>query len=75
MHHNKILSSLLKLPKRLMLVIMNFFIKHFITPIENIRFEIYFHYILVQTYRIFTSHGAEAIRLTPRFTFLESDFQ
>ena len=34
-------------------VIQNFFIKQYITAIENIRFEIYLRFIWIQTYRSF----------------------
>ena len=45
-------SSLLTLLK-INVSYLELFINHFITAIENIRFEIYFRFISIQTYRIF----------------------
>ena len=47
-----ILSSLLTLLKINVSYLEPYRTKHFITAIENIRFELYFRYISIQTYRI-----------------------
>ena len=52
-----ILSSILALLKTIIGVIYNVFIKQTITAIENLRFQIYFRFSRIQTYRIFTSYG------------------
>ena len=51
-----ILSSILTLLKRsvrIICVIYNVFVKYSIIAIENLRFEINFRFIRIQTYRVF----------------------
>ena len=60
---------------RFIWVIENFFIKQFITAIENERFETYLRFIWIQTYRIFYLSRSLFAQQCPHYKFLVSDFQ